>query len=102
MLTFILKFQYCMMSNPFIHTIHSSSFMSIDSKELENSNVVITYPNESCIEYFQILGFRVHQYDKLPLNFLIFSNDEFLDFLLDENITKPDRKYPLLRVIYGV
>jgi hypothetical protein len=100
MLKFILKFQNCLLKNLAQNTIVLSTFRAIDSNELENFNVVFTYPNEECVEYFLSIGFEVYQYDKLPLNSLIFSKKEFLDFLLDDDKMYPDTEYPIAKVIY--
>jgi hypothetical protein len=101
MLKFILKFQNCLLKNLAQNTIILSTFKAIDEKELEHFDVVFTYPNEECVEYFRSIGFQVYIYDKLPLNSLIFSKKEFLDYLLDDDKMYPEKYYPIAKVVYS-
>jgi hypothetical protein len=100
MIKFTLKFQNYLLKNLALNTIILSTYRAIDASELENFNVVFTYPNEECVDYFQSIGFKVYIYDKLPINSLIFSKKEFLDYLLDDYKMYPDEEYQVVRVIY--
>jgi hypothetical protein len=101
MLKFTLKFQNYLLKNLAQNTIILSTFRAIDANELEHFDVVFAHSNEECVEYFKSIGFEVYQYDKLPLNSLIFSKKEFLDYLLDDDKMYPEKYYPIAKVIYS-
>lgn len=98
---FILKLQNCLLKNLSQDTIHLSSYRLIDETELENFDVVFTYPNEEVVKYFESIGFRIYVYDKLPPDALIFSKNEFLDYLLDDDMLYPEPYFQISKVIYS-
>ena len=100
---FNIKLHNCLIKYLGQDIINLSSYQLVDEREMNYFNVVFSYPGQECIKYFEHLGFRVFEYDKLPLDHLIFTNNEFLDYLLDDGQeVYPDKIYPIAKVIYFV
>ena len=101
-ISYFLKFQNYIIKNVIDHTFRIHSYNSLSKNDLNLFNLVIMHPNKDCENYYKQLGFNIFTDEKISKNCLIFSVDELLVWLLDDNKNILDIDVPMIRVLYTV